>query len=78
MQYHPKPASNGAQLAVAWTDEQKREIVAYYRRDGTALCPDCGVVLDAFPAGAYHERGHAFLECPRCKQWVTTSAVEGL
>ena len=65
-------------LAVAWTDTQKREIVADYRRDGAALCPDCGVVLDAFHAGAYDERGHALLVCPRCKQWIMTSAVEGL
>ena len=65
-------------MAVAWTDEQKREIVADYRRAGAALCPDCGVVLDTFDAGAYHDRGHVLLQCPRCKQWVTTSAVEGV
>ena len=70
--------SRGAPLAVAWTDAQKREIVADYRRDGAALCPDCVVVVDVFPAGAYHDAGHVFLQCPRCKQWVTTSAVEGL
>ena len=64
-------------MAAAWTDEQKRDIVADYRRDGVALCPQCGVVLDMFRAEAYHERGHVLLRCHRCKQEVTTSAVEG-
>ena len=64
-------------MAAAWTDEQKRDIVADYRRDGAALCPQCGVVLDTFPADAFCDRGHVLLQCPRCKQGVTTSAVEG-
>ena len=65
-------------MAAAWTDEQKRGIVADYRRDGVALCPHCRVVLDMCRAEAYRERGHVLLRCPRCKQGVTTSAVEGV
>ena len=71
-------ARSEAPVATVWTDEHKEEIVADYRRDGATMCPACGIVLDTFPAEAYHDRGHVLLECPRCKQWVTTSVVEGL
>ena len=64
-------------MAEAWTDEQKREIVADYRRDGAALCPHCGVVLDTYHPEAHHDRSDVLLQCPWCKQRVMTSVVEG-
>ena len=61
----------------AWTDEQKREIVTDYWRDGAALCPQCGVVLDTYYPGGHHDHSDVLLQCPWCKQRVMTSAVEG-
>ena len=63
---------------MTWTDEQKREIVADYRRDGAALCPHCGVVLDTYYPGGHPDRSDVLLQWPWCKQVVTTSAVEGV
>ena len=66
----------GARLmAQEWTEEQKRQIVANYRRDGYTRCPNDGRELDIIRHPTNDAQRDVLVRCRSCGQEFFASDI---